>query len=104
MVALGARLDSFQSVGGDHPHPSVGEQAIHEGMSNTLPRNSHSEHSPEEDAPEENVSPHNTISIVKVESADQVTCRTYVEKHAVVPGQSWGTLSPEQQRFVHATT
>lgn len=33
-----------------------------------------------------------------VESEDQITCRNFVEKHAVVPGQSWGTLTIDQQK------
>lgn len=35
---------------------------------------------------------------VVVESPDQLTCRNYVEKHAVVPGQSWGTMTIDQQK------
>ena len=33
-----------------------------------------------------------------VRSGDQETCRMYLEKYAVIPGVSWGTLSSELQK------
>lgn len=39
-----------------------------------------------------------TVTVVKIETAEQKACREFVEKNAVVPGQSWGTLTAEQQK------
>ncbi len=38
------------------------------------------------------------LSVEKVETQEQKACREFVEKNAVVPGQSWGTLNAEQQK------
>lgn len=41
---------------------------------------------------------HAIVPVEKVETEEQKACREFVEKNAVVPGQSWGTLSAEQQK------
>jgi len=48
----------------------------------------------EEATPEKSVA----VSVEKVETEEQKACREFVEKNAVVPGQSWGTLNAEQQK------
>lgn len=48
----------------------------------------------EEATPEKSV----VVSVEKVETEEQKACRDFVEKNAVVPGQSWGTLNVEQQK------
>lgn len=55
------------------------------------------EHQEAEKEDPEPAKPVTSVPVI-VESPDQVTCRNYVEKHAVVPGQSWGTMTIDQQK------